>query len=162
MENIQIDRGMENSIPAVSKIDRLQQRAQRLQQEAQQARERVREETALQEKLERLKARRKADLEVRRLGAAAWIAGLRELRWQPPGSVDNREMPLDIDLLIGAMALLHEQMSGIANTPEIADLRVRGDAMRKDYFADKNNQRFSVIINGIPVTNNEGDKYEFQ
>lgn len=147
MENIQINRGMENPIPAVSKIDRLQQKAQRLQQEAQQARERVREESALQEKLERLKARRKADLEVRRLGAAAWIAGLRELRLQPPGSVDGLEQPLDIDLLIGSMALLHEQMSGIANTPEIADLRVRGEAMRKDYFADKNNQRFSVIIN---------------
>lgn len=147
MENVQINRGVENPIPAVSKIDRLQQRAQRLQQEAQQARERVREESALQEKLDRLKARRKADLEVRRLGAAAWIAGLRELRLQPPGSVDGLDQPLDIDLLIGSMALLHEQMSGIANTPEIADLRVRGEAMRKDYFADKNNQKLSVIIN---------------
>lgn len=147
MENVQINRGVENPIPAVSKIDRLKQRAQRLQQEAQQARERVREESALQEKLDRLKARRKADLEVRRLGAAAWIAGLRELRLQPPGSVDGLDQPLDIDLLIGSMALLHEQMSGIANTPEIADLRVRGEAMRKDYFADKNNQKLSVIIN---------------
>lgn len=147
MENIQINRGMENPITAVSKIDRLQQRAQRLQQQAQQARERVREEAALQEKLERLKARRKVDLEVRRLGVAAWIAGLRELRLQPPDSVDGLEHPLDIDLLIGSMALLHEQMSGIANTPEIADLRVRGEAMRKDYFADKNNQKLGVIIN---------------
>jgi len=147
MENIQSNRGTENPIPAVSKIDRLQQRAQRLQQEAQQARERVREEAALQEKLERLKARRNADLEIRRLGAAAWIAGLRDLRWRPPGSVVDEVQTLDIDLLIGSMALLREQMSGIANTPEIADLRVRGEAMRKDYFADKNNQKFSVIIN---------------
>ena len=147
MENIQINRGVENPVSAVSKIDRLQQRAQRLQQEAQQARERVREEAALQEKLERLKARRKADLEVRRLGAAAWIAGLRELRWQSLDSVGDQVQPLDIDLLIGSMALLHEQMSSIANTPEIANLRVRGEAMRKDYFADKNNQKFSVIIN---------------
>lgn len=147
MENIQINRGMENPVPAVSKIDRLQQRAQRLQQEAQQARERVREEAALQEKLERLRARRKADLEVRRLGAAAWIAGLREFRLQPPDSVDGLEQPLDIDLLIGSMALLHEQMSGIANTTGIADLRVRGEAMRKAYFAEKNNQKFSLIIN---------------
>jgi hypothetical protein len=66
---------------------------------------------------------------------------------QPPDSVDGLEHPLDIDLLIGSMALLHEQMSGIANTPEIADLRVRGEAMRKDYFADKNNQKLGVIIN---------------
>lgn len=162
MNNIQQYGRPENPVPVVSKIDRLQQRAQRLQLEAQQARERVREESALQEKLERLKARRKADLEVRRLGAAAWIAGLRELRLQPPDSVDGLEQPLDIDLLIGSMALLHEQISSIANTPEIADLRVRGEVMRKDYFANKNNQKFSVFINGISVTNNEGEKHEFQ
>ena len=64
MENIQHKRGMENPIPAVSKIDRLQQRAQRLQQEAQQARERVREEAALQEKLARLKERQRIEKEV--------------------------------------------------------------------------------------------------
>ncbi|MER2539841.1 MAG: hypothetical protein ABTQ26_11435 [Azonexus sp.] len=162
MENSQNRRGVENTAPAVSKIDRLQQKAQRLQQEAQQARERVREEAALQERLERLKARRKADLEVRRLGVAAWIAGLRELRCQSPDSVGDEVHTLDIDLLIGSMALLHEQMSSIENTPEIADLRVRGEAIRKDYFADKNNQKFSVIINGIPITNNEGEKHEFQ
>ena len=75
MENIQINRGMENPIPAVSKIDRLQQRAQRLQQEAQQARERVREEAALQEKLARLKERQRIEKEVRLLGAIARVAG---------------------------------------------------------------------------------------
>ena len=151
MENIQINRGMENPIPAVSKIDRLQQRAQRLQQEAQQARERVREEAALQEKLERLKARRKVDLEVRRLGAAAWIAGLRELRCQPSDSVGDEVQTLDIDLLIGSMALLREQMSGIADTPEITDLRVRGEAMRKAYFSDQKNPRFSVSLFSMPT-----------
>jgi hypothetical protein len=46
-------RGMENPLPAVSKIDRLQQRAQRLQQEAQQARERVREESGTSGEAER-------------------------------------------------------------------------------------------------------------
>ena len=127
MDNIQQNMRPENPISAVSKIDRLQQRAQRLHQEAQQARERVREEAALQERLERLKARRKSDLEVRRLGAAAWIAGLRELRWRPPGYVGDEIQTLDIDLLIGSMALLREQMSSISNTPEIADLRVRGE-----------------------------------
>jgi hypothetical protein len=162
MNNIQKNMWPENPVLAVSKIDRLQQRALRLQQEAQQARHRLREEESLQEKLERLKARRKADQEVRRLGAAAWIAGLRELRWQPPGSVDGLEQPLDIDLLIGAMTLLREQLSEMADTAQIANLRVRGEAMRKDYFSDKNNQKFSVNINGIPSTNNEGDKHELQ
>lgn len=151
MENIQNNRGMENPTSAVSKIDRLQQRAVRLQQEAQQARERVREEEALQEKLERLKARRKADIEVKRLGTAAWIAGLREVRTQLPGLLGDQEQPLDIDLLIGAMTLLREQISVIANTAEISNLRVRGEAIRKDYFADRNNQKFSISLAATPT-----------
>ena len=108
MENIQINRGMENPIPAVSKIDRLQQRAQRLQQEAQQARERVREEAALQEKLARLKERQRIEREVRLLGAIARVAGLAELGGQRGTSPDVTQ-GLDVDLLIGALSLLREQ-----------------------------------------------------
>ena len=108
MENIQINRGVENPIPAVSKIDRLQQRAQRLQQEAQQARERVREEAALQEKLARLKERQRIEREVRLLGAIARVAGLAELGGQRGTSPDVTQ-GLDVDLLIGALSLLREQ-----------------------------------------------------
>lgn len=151
MENIQINRGVENPTQGVSRIDRLQQRAQRLQQEAQQARERVREEAALQEKLARLKERQRIDKEVRILGVAASIAGLREIRLQPSGLVGDQEQPLDIDLLIGAMTLLREQISVIANTAEISNLRVRGEAIRKDYFADRNNQKFSISLAATPT-----------
>lgn len=151
MENIQNIGGTKNVSPAVSKIDRLQQRAQRLQQEAQQARERVREEEALQEKLKRLKERQRIDKEVRLLGVAASIAGLREIRLQPSGLVGDQEQPLDIDLLIGAMSLLREQISVIANTAEISNLRVRGEAIRKDYFADRNNQKFSISLAATPT-----------
>ena len=96
MENIQISRGMENPITAVSKIDRLQQRAQRLQQEAQQARERVREEAALQEKLARLRERQRVEKEVRLLGAIARVAGLAELGGQRGTSPDVTQ-GLDVD-----------------------------------------------------------------
>lgn len=146
MNNIQQVKISESALPVMSKLDRLQQRALRLQNEAQQARERLRVEEALQEKQERLKARRKAELEVRRLGVAAWVAGLREMSWQLPGSANDQEQPLDIDLLIGLMAQLREQISGTADTTEVANVRVRGEALRKDYFADKNNPRFSVSI----------------
>lgn len=151
MNNIQNTGGSENVLPAMSKINRLQQRALRLQQEAQQARERVREEEALQEKLERLKARRKADIEVKRLGTAAWIAGLREVRTQLPGLLEDQEQPLDIDLLIGAMTLLREQLLQIANAAEVVNLRARGESMRKHYFADKNSQKFSISFAMAPT-----------
>ena len=111
MENIQINRGMENPIPAVSKIDRLQQRAQRLQQEAQQARERVREEAALQEKLARLRERQRIEKEVRLLGAIARVAGLAELGGQRTTSPDVTQ-GLDVDLLIGASVPATRAVSG--------------------------------------------------
>lgn len=151
MNNIQNMAGTESVSPAMSKFERLQQRALRLQREAQQARHRLREEESLQEKLERLKARRNADQEVRRLGAAAWIASLREIRLQSPVSGETQEQPLDIDLLIGAMTLLREQLSEMADTAQIANLRVRGEAMRKDYVADKNNQKFSISLDKAPT-----------
>ena len=145
MENIQINRGMENPIPVVSKIDRLQQRAQRLQQEAQQARERVREEAALQEKLARLKERQRIDKEVRLLGVIARVAGLADLGGQRPSSPDVTQA-LDVDLLIGALALLREQFLETVDTAQQLNLRVRGEAMRKAYFAERKNPRFGVSL----------------
>ena len=105
MENIQQNGRPENPIPAVSKIDRLQQRAHRLQQEAQQARERVREEAALQEKLARLKERQRIEREVRLLGAVARVAGLAEIGSKRTTSSDVTQ-GLDVDLLIGTLSLL--------------------------------------------------------
>ncbi|MGE5945838.1 MAG: hypothetical protein ACM35F_03975 [Betaproteobacteria bacterium] len=160
MSNIKNAGGSENVLPAMSKINRLQQRALRLQQEAQQARERLREEEALQEKLERLRAHRKGDQEMRQLGVAAWIAGLRGVRLPSPVSGEALEQPLDYDLLIGAMTLLREQLFEIANTAEVVNLRVRGEAMRKDYFSNKSNQKFSVNIAKIQSQNIEGDNHE--
>ena len=145
MENIQINRGMENPIPAVSKIDRLQQRAHRLQQEAQQARERVREEATLQEKLARLKERQRIEKEVRLLGAIARVAGLAELGGQRGTSPDVTQ-GLDVDLLIGALALLREQFLETVDVAQQANIRVRGEALRKAYFADRKNPRFGVSL----------------
>jgi len=145
MSNIQNNRGVENPLPVVSKIDRLQQRAVRLQQEAQQARERVREETALQEKLARLKERQRIDKEVRLLGAIARVAGLADLGGQRPSSPDVTQV-LDVDLLIGALALLREQFLETVDTAQQLNLRVRGEAMRKAYFADRKNPRFGVSL----------------
>ena len=150
MENIQINRGMENPIPAVSKIDRLQQRAQRLQQEAQQARERVREEAALQEKLARLKERQRIEREVRLLGAIARVAGLAEIGSMRTTSSDVTQ-GLDVDLLIGALALLREQFLETVDVAQQANLRVRGEALRKEYFADKSNLGFSVSLVSMPT-----------
>jgi hypothetical protein len=145
MENIQDIRGMENPIPAVSKIDRLQQRAQRLQQEAQQARERVREEAALQEKLARLRERQRVEKEVRLLGAIARVAGLAELGGQRGTSPDVTQ-GLDVDLLIGALSLLREQFLETVDDAQQLNLRVRGEALRKAYFADRKNPRFGVSL----------------
>ncbi len=155
MENIQINRGVENPIPAVSKIDRLQQRAQRLQQEAQQARERVREEAALQEKLARLRERQRVEKEVRLLGAVARVAGLAELGGQRGTSPDVTQA-LDVDLLIGALSLLREQFLETVDVAQQANIRVRGEAMRKAYFADRNNQRFGVSL--LMSNDNNGEK----
>jgi hypothetical protein len=155
MENIQINRGMENPIPVVSKIDRLQQKAQRLQQEAQQARERVREEAALQEKLARLRERQRIEKEVRLLGAIARVAGLAELggrRTTSPVVTHG----LDVDLLIGALSLLREQFLETVDVAQQANIRVRGEAMRKAYFADRNNQRFGVSL--LMSNDNNGEK----
>jgi hypothetical protein len=145
MENIQTNGRPEYPIPAVSKIDRLQQRAQRLQQEAQQARERVREEEALQEKLARLKERQRIDKEVRILGAIARVAGLAEIggRWVTSQDVTQT---LDVDLLIGALALLREQFLETVDVAQQFDLRVRGEALRKAYFADRKNPKFGVSL----------------
>ncbi len=145
MENIQINRGVENPTQGVSRIDRLQQRAQRLQQEAQQARERVREEAALQEKLARLKERQRIDKEVRILGVIARVAGLAELGGQRPTSPDAGHA-LDVDLLIGALALLKEQFLETVDDAQQMNIRVRGEAMRKAYFADRKNPRFGVSL----------------
>jgi hypothetical protein len=145
MENIQNNMRPENPVPAVSKIDRLQQRAVRLQQEAQQARERVREEAALQEKLERLKERQRIDKEVRFLGAIARVAGLAELRGQRPSSPEVTQ-GLDVDLLIGALVLLREQFLETVDVAQQLNLRVRGEAMRKAYFAERKNPRFGVSL----------------
>ena len=145
MENIQQNGRLENPVPAVSKIDRLQQRAQRLQQEAQQARERVREEAALQEKLARLRERQRIEKEVRLLGAIARVAGLAELGGQRGKSSDVTQ-GLDVDLLIGALSLLREQFLETVDDAQQADLRVRGEALRKAYFADRKNPRFGVSL----------------
>jgi uncharacterized membrane protein YccC len=145
MENIQQNGRPENPLPTVSKIDRLQQRAQRLQQEAQQARERVREETALQEKLTRLKERQRIEKEVRLLGAITRVAGLAELGGQQGTSAEAGHT-LDVDLLIGALALLREQFLETVDTAQQFNIRVRGEAMRKAYFADRKNPRFGVSL----------------
>lgn len=145
MENIQQNGRTENQTPAVSKIDRLQQRAQRLQQEAQQARERVREEAALQEKLARLRERQRIDKEVRLLGAIARVAGLAELGGQRSRSPDVTH-GLDVDLLIGALALLREQFLETVDTAQQMNIRVRGEALRKTYFADRKNPKFGVSL----------------
>jgi len=145
MENIQQNGRPENPLPAVSKIDRLQQRAVRLQQEAQQARERVREEAALQEKLARLKERQRIEKEVRILGAIARVAGLAELGGQRASSPDVTQH-LDVDLLIGALALLREQFLETVDTAQQMNIRVRGEALRKAYFADRKNPRFGVSL----------------
>jgi uncharacterized membrane protein YccC len=150
MDNIHQSRGMENPIPAVSKIDRLQQRAHRLQQEAQQARERVREEAALQEKLARLKERQRIEREVRLLGAIARVAGLAEIGSQRGKSPDVTH-GIDVDLLIGALSLLREQFLETVDVTQQANLRVRGEAMRKEYFADKGNPGFSVSLVSMPT-----------
>ncbi len=145
MENIQINREVENPVSAVSKIDRLQQRAQRLQQEAQQARERVREEAALQEKLARLRERQRVEKEVRLLGAIARVAGLAELGGRrTTSSVVTHG--LDVDLLIGALSLLREQFLETVDVAQQANLRVRGEALRKEYFADRKKPRFGVSL----------------
>ena len=138
MENIQINRGMENPITAVSKIDRLQQ-------EAQQARERVREEAALQEKLARLRERQRVEKEVRLLGAIARVAGLAELGGQR-GTSPEVTQALDIDLLIGALSLLREQFLETVDDAQQLNLQVRGEALRKAYFADRKNPRFGVSL----------------
>ena len=145
MENIQQNGRPENPIPAVSKIDRLQQKAQRLQQEAQQARERVREEAALQEKLARLKERQRIDKEVRLLGAIARVAGLADLGGQRP-TLKDAGHTLDVDLLIGVLSLLREQFLETVDDAQRLNLRVRGEAMRKAYFADRKNPRFGVSL----------------
>ena len=145
MENIQTNGRPENPLPAVSKIDRLQQRAVRLQQEAQQARERVREEAALQEKLARLKERQRIDKEVRLLGAIARVAGLTELGGQWATSQDAGHT-LEVDLLIGALSLLREQFLETVDDAQQLNLRVRGEALRKAYFADRKNPRFGVTL----------------
>lgn len=145
MENIQNNRGMENTPPPVSKIDRLHQRAQRLQQEAQQARERVREEAALQEKLARLKERQRIDKEVRLLGAIARVAGLADLGGQRVTSQEAGHT-LDVDLLIGALSLLKEQFLETVDDAQRLNLRVRGEALRKAYFSDKKNPKFGVSL----------------
>ena len=72
----------------------------------------------------------------------------------------SSEQPLDYDLLIGAMTLLREQLFEIANTAEVVNLRVRGEAMRKDYFSNKSNQKFSVNIAKIQSQNIKGDNHE--
>lgn len=159
MENIQQNGITENPVPAVSKIDRLQQRAQRLQQEAQQARERVREEAALQEKLARLKERQRIDREVRLLGAIARVAGLAELGGQRGKSPEAGDT-FDVDLLIGALSLLREQFLETVDVAQQANLRVRGEALRKAHFADRKNPRFGVSLL-IPNDNNGETNHDY-
>ncbi|HQU80970.1 MAG TPA: hypothetical protein PLU47_16075 [Azonexus sp.] len=159
MENIQQNGITENPVPAVSKIDRLQQRAQRLQQEAQQARERVREEAALQEKLARLKERQRIDREVRLLGAIARVAGLAELGGQRGKSPEAGDT-FDVDLLIGALSLLREQFLETIDVAQQANLRVRGEALRKAHFADRKNPRFGVSLL-IPNDNNGETNHDY-
>ena len=71
--------------------------------------------------------------------------GLAELGGQRGTSSDVTH-GLDVDLLIGALALLREQFLETVDVAQQANIRVRGEAMRKEYFADRKNPRFGVSL----------------
>ena len=113
MENPIQNTAGDNGGTAGTKLERLQLRARRLQQQAQQARERLREEEGAQEKLARLLERRRIESEQRLLGGLAYIAGLSDFRMRSVAGTESNDMPLDADLLIGAMRQLYEQLEAI-------------------------------------------------
>ncbi len=81
--------------------------------------------------------------------------GLAELGGQRGTSPDVTQ-GLDVDLLIGALSLLREQFLETVDVAQQANIRVRGEAMRKAYFADRNNQRFGVSL--LMSNDNNGEK----
>ena len=143
MDNPNQNTAGENGSSAGTKLERLQMRARRLQQQAQQARERLREEESAQEKLTRLMERRRIETEQRLLGGLAYIAGLGSFRMRSMGTKSN-DMPLDADLLIGAMRQLYEQLEAIDDAFELQDVRSHGALLRKAYYADRGNPRFRI------------------
>ena len=156
MENPIQNTAGENGGTAGTKLERLQMRARRLQQQAQQARERLREEESAQEKLTRLMERRRIETEQRLLGGLAYIAGLGSFRMRSMGTKSN-DMPLDADLLIGAMRQLYEQLEAIDDAFELQDVRSHGALLRKAYYADRGNPRFRIPHVGNFDWNNRGE-----
>lgn len=140
---------VENNVPGGSKIARLQMRARRLQQQAQQARERLREEESAQEKLARLMARRRIESEQRLLGGLAYIAGLGSVRMRAEGAEASADMPLDADLLIGAMRRVYEDLKAIADDTDLQQLRSNGASLRRVYYEHRDNPRFHIPLGGV-------------
>ena len=157
MENPIKNTAVENGGTAGTKLERLQLRAKRLQQQAQQARERLREEESAQEKLARLLERRRIESEQRLLGGLAYIAGLGSFRTRSMGTKSN-DMPLDADLLIGAMRQLYEQLEALGDEFELQDIRTHGASLRKAYYENTGNPRFRIPNVGTSTGTTEGSE----
>ena len=149
MNNLNQNPEAGNMVPGVSKIARLEMRARRLQQQAQQARERLREEESAQEKLARLMARRRVESEQRLLGGLAYIAGLGGVRMRAVGAEASADMPLDADLLIGAMRRVYEDLKAIADDTDLQQLRSNGASLRSVYYENRGNPRFHIPLKGV-------------
>ena len=160
MENPIQNTAGENGGTAGTKLERLQLRARRLQQQAQQARERLREEESAQEKLTRLMERRRIESEQRLLGGLAYIAGLNRFRMRSSGGTQSNDVPLDADLLIGAMRQLCEQLEALGDEFELQDIRLHGALLRKAYYENRGNPRLSMNLSPVSGSNSQGDNHE--
>jgi hypothetical protein len=87
--------------------------------------------------------RRRIESEQRLLGGLAYIAGLGSFRMRSMGTESN-DVPLDADLLIGAMRQLCEQLGTIDDAFELQDIRLHGASLRKAYYENRGNPRFRI------------------
>ena len=70
----------------------------------------------------------------------------------------SNDMPLDADLLIGAMRQLYEQLEAIDDGFELQDIRTHGASLRKAYYENRGNPRFRIPQLGLRLGNNRGDE----
>lgn len=58
-------------------------------------------------------------------------------------------MPLDADLLIGAMRRVYEDLKAIADDTDLHQLRSNGASLRSVYYENRGNPRFHIPLKGV-------------
>lgn len=117
---------------AQERLKRLEERKIQLQDKARQFRERAKDAEGLIDAGEKRIRRQQETREKVHMGALVRMVGLDRFRLPSEQHLDNQRLPIDVDLLIGALLTLSEQLEVVERTTseQFDELRRKGAALR--------------------------------